>query len=231
MPLTFRLVPAAPNRKRKPAQAGAPRGRSWRRVARGQLHSMQSAASRPLQQWGETGLGQCPTNSMPGCTRGGAAKPGRKAPEPPLEPDRIGWQGAQAAAQPRGPRSPSSRLISLPVVVADFEGERYLVAMLGEGVHWVANVRTAGGPAVLRHGRRGPDVCRRGWLSADPLGAALDPQRGGHRSRSARRPELGGRSLPGCGSQRGDDRRGQRDARGCRVAGPRDYRCAYKLVR
>ena len=46
------------------------------------------------------------------------------------------------------------RLISLPVVVADHEGERYLVAMLGEDANWVANVRAAGGDAVLRHGRR-----------------------------------------------------------------------------
>jgi hypothetical protein len=45
------------------------------------------------------------------------------------------------------------RLISLPVVVADYEGERYLVAMLGENVNWVANVRAAGGHAVLRRGR------------------------------------------------------------------------------
>ena len=45
------------------------------------------------------------------------------------------------------------RLISLPVVVADYEGERYLVSMLGEDVNWVANVRAAGGHAVLRHGR------------------------------------------------------------------------------
>jgi hypothetical protein len=44
-------------------------------------------------------------------------------------------------------------LISLPVVVADYEGERYLVSMLGEDVNWVANVRAAGGHAVLRHGR------------------------------------------------------------------------------
>jgi hypothetical protein len=35
------------------------------------------------------------------------------------------------------------RLISLPVVVADYEGERYLVAMLGEDVNWVANVCAA----------------------------------------------------------------------------------------
>jgi hypothetical protein len=38
-------------------------------------------------------------------------------------------------------------------MVADYEGERYLVAMLGEGAHWVANVRAAGGRAVLHYGR------------------------------------------------------------------------------
>jgi hypothetical protein len=50
----------------------------------------------------------------------------------------------------------SGRRISLPVVIADYQGERYLVAMLGEGAAWVANVRAAGGRAVLRHGRREP---------------------------------------------------------------------------
>lgn len=40
------------------------------------------------------------------------------------------------------------------MVVADYEGERYLVAMLGAGANWVSNVRAAGGHAVLRHGRR-----------------------------------------------------------------------------
>jgi hypothetical protein len=52
----------------------------------------------------------------------------------------------------RGRRS--GRLISLPVVVADLEGERYLVAMLGLHAGWVQNVRAAKGDAVLRHGRR-----------------------------------------------------------------------------
>ena len=52
----------------------------------------------------------------------------------------------------RGRRT--GRLISLPVVVAEYQGERYLVAMLGEGANWVSNVRAAGGQAVLRHGRR-----------------------------------------------------------------------------
>jgi hypothetical protein len=46
--------------------------------------------------------------------------------------------------------------MSLPVVIADYEGERYLVAMLGEGTQWVTNIRAAGGRAVLRHGRREP---------------------------------------------------------------------------
>ena len=48
----------------------------------------------------------------------------------------------------------SGRVRSFPVVVADYEGERYLVAMLGEGTNWVANARAAGGQAVLRHGGR-----------------------------------------------------------------------------
>ncbi len=52
----------------------------------------------------------------------------------------------------RGRRS--GRRIALPVVVADHRGERYLVAMLGESAHWVANVRAASGHAVLRHRHR-----------------------------------------------------------------------------
>jgi len=44
----------------------------------------------------------------------------------------------------------SGRIFSLPVVIAVVAGERYLVSMLGENVHWVENVRAAGGRAVLR---------------------------------------------------------------------------------
>jgi deazaflavin-dependent oxidoreductase (nitroreductase family) len=47
----------------------------------------------------------------------------------------------------------SGRLISFPVVVVDYQGERYLVAMLGQRTNWVRNLR-ADGRAVLRHGRR-----------------------------------------------------------------------------
>ena len=48
----------------------------------------------------------------------------------------------------------SGRLRSCPVVVADWQGERYLVSMLGDTASWVRNVRAAGGQAVVRHGRR-----------------------------------------------------------------------------
>lgn len=46
------------------------------------------------------------------------------------------------------------RVISFPVVIADYEGEQYLVSMLGENASWVLNLRAAGGRAILRHGRR-----------------------------------------------------------------------------
>src|SRR5215470_10939911 len=48
----------------------------------------------------------------------------------------------------------SGRAISLPVVVAVVDGQRYLVSMLGEHVQWVHNVRAAGGRAVLKSGAR-----------------------------------------------------------------------------
>jgi len=53
--------------------------------------------------------------------------------------------------QVRGRRT--GKTISFPVVVADHEGQRYLVSMLGENANWVHNVRAAQGKAVLRrHG-------------------------------------------------------------------------------
>ena len=48
----------------------------------------------------------------------------------------------------------TGRMLWFPLVVADYQGERYLVSMLGERSSWVRNVRAAGGRAVLRHGRR-----------------------------------------------------------------------------
>ena len=48
----------------------------------------------------------------------------------------------------------SGRTISLPVLMAIVDGQRYLVSMLGENVNWVQNVRAAGGRAALRSGGR-----------------------------------------------------------------------------
>jgi deazaflavin-dependent oxidoreductase (nitroreductase family) len=48
----------------------------------------------------------------------------------------------------------TGRMLSFPLVMVDHQGERYLVAMLGERSNWLRNVRAAGGRAVLRHGRR-----------------------------------------------------------------------------
>ena len=48
----------------------------------------------------------------------------------------------------------SGRVLSLPLVMAVVESERYLVSMLGADVDWVRNVKAAGGNVTLRHGRR-----------------------------------------------------------------------------
>lgn len=48
----------------------------------------------------------------------------------------------------------SGKVISLPVVIAIVDGQRYLVSMLGDDVQWVHNVRAANGAAVLRSGNR-----------------------------------------------------------------------------
>jgi deazaflavin-dependent oxidoreductase (nitroreductase family) len=48
----------------------------------------------------------------------------------------------------------SGRTVSLPLVIAVIDGQRYLVSMLGENVQWVHNVRASGGRAVLRSGTR-----------------------------------------------------------------------------
>src|SRR5574341_2282242 len=48
----------------------------------------------------------------------------------------------------------SGRIVSLPLVMAVVDGQRYLVSMLGDNGHWVHNVRAAGGKAALRSGGR-----------------------------------------------------------------------------
>lgn len=50
-------------------------------------------------------------------------------------------------------RGPFERkTIAFPVVMADHDGDWFLVSMLGANVNWVRNVRAADGRAVIRHG-------------------------------------------------------------------------------
>ena len=60
-----------------------------------------------------------------------------------------------ATVEVRGHKT--GRKISFPVVVADYHGDRYLVAMLGQNTKWVRNLR-ADEHAVLFTGRRREDV-------------------------------------------------------------------------
>ena len=50
----------------------------------------------------------------------------------------------------------SGRTNSTILVVATYQGSRYLVSMLGEGSEWVQNVRAAGGRACIKRGRLQP---------------------------------------------------------------------------
>ncbi len=51
----------------------------------------------------------------------------------------------------------TGRTLTLPMVVATFEGERYIVSMLGENSAWIRNMRAANNEAVLRFGS--PSAC------------------------------------------------------------------------
>jgi F420H(2)-dependent quinone reductase len=52
----------------------------------------------------------------------------------------------------------SGRIVRFPLGMADWQGQWYLVPMLGEQCNWVRNVRAAGGQATLRRRRAIP--CR-----------------------------------------------------------------------
>ncbi len=60
----------------------------------------------------------------------------------------------------------TGRTISFPVVVADYQGGRYLVAMLGQKTQWARNLR-ADGHAVLLMRRKRENVSLVEDLSAD----------------------------------------------------------------
>ena len=48
----------------------------------------------------------------------------------------------------------SGKEITFPVVIATYEGRRYLVSMLGPKANWVRNLEADEGRAELRHGGR-----------------------------------------------------------------------------
>jgi hypothetical protein len=52
----------------------------------------------------------------------------------------------------RGRQSGLTR--STVLITGSYEGERYLVSLVGPRCDWVKNARAAGGEAVIRHGRR-----------------------------------------------------------------------------
>ena len=62
------------------------------------------------------------------------------------------WPSRAGTLEVRGRRS--GKTVSFPVVIADYEGERYLVSMLGSEANWVRNLEADGGRAELRHGKR-----------------------------------------------------------------------------
>jgi len=57
------------------------------------------------------------------------------------------WRSRMVTLEVRGRRT--GRRISFPLVPVEHENAQYLVAMLGPGTGWVANVRSDGGRAVL----------------------------------------------------------------------------------
>src|SRR6201984_304189 len=61
--------------------------------------------------------------------------------------------GPNPAATIEGRGRKTGRKISFPIVVVAYEGERYLVAMLGDKTNWVRNLR-ADNHAVLQRGTR-----------------------------------------------------------------------------
>lgn len=98
----------------------------------------------------------------------------------------------------------SGRIVSLPLVVAAVDGERYLMPMPGEETNLVRNATAAGGEAALSHGLReevdpeevAPDgrapVLRAYLRRAADAGAYLPIQ-----GRPARGVRAGGGPLPG----------------------------------
>ena len=67
-----------------------------------------------------------------------------------------GRLGVARAVTLEVPGRRTGRVVPVPVVVADLDGKRYLVAMLGKRVNWVRNLRAAGGGSPSRSRRPEP---------------------------------------------------------------------------
>jgi len=50
----------------------------------------------------------------------------------------------------------TGRVTRFPLGMADWQGDWYLVSMLGNDCDWVRNVRASGGQVTIRHGRARP---------------------------------------------------------------------------
>lgn len=93
---------------------------------------------------------------------------------------RINSATARVAAAGHGPSQlymlevrgrRSGNVIRFPVVVAEYDGERYLVSMLGDDTNWVRNVRAADGRVCLARGRR--EAVRLDEVGGDDRGEIL----------------------------------------------------------
>ena len=65
-----------------------------------------------------------------------------------------GWDAPKRVAGLEVSERSTGRTISCQALIADYEGGRYLVSMLGEQGNWVRSVRAANGQTVVCHGAR-----------------------------------------------------------------------------
>jgi hypothetical protein len=64
----------------------------------------------------------------------------------------IGWKSGLRSVTLQVRNRNSGRLSSTVLVGASYQGERYIVSMLGDGSEWVQNARAAGGMAFISEG-------------------------------------------------------------------------------
>jgi hypothetical protein len=89
----------------------------------------------------------------------------------------------------------------LPVVVGEYQGERYLISMLGPESQWVKNVGAAGGAAKLISGRAEP--VRLVDVPVDERAPIIKAYLSRAVGRAAAHPPPARRSRPGLRTDRG----------------------------